>query len=130
RDILQADIAPSFDSDVPYDTSISGDLEAAAAAISGSREPILYVGGGAIAAGAAAEVRELARRNLIPVTTTLMGKGAFPECDPLSVGMLGMHGTATANFAMHETDLIIAIGARFDDRITGKLSAFAPRARV
>ena len=72
----------------------------------------------------------IAERYQIPVTTTLMGKGAFDENDPLSVGMLGMHGTAYANFAVTECDLLIAVGARFDDRVTGKLDTFAPRARV
>lgn len=92
--------------------------------------PLLYVGGGAISAGAHAEVLELAERFRIPVTTTLMGKGAFDENHPLSVGMLGMHGTAYANFAVSECDLLIAVGARFDDRVTGKLDEFASHAKV
>lgn len=92
--------------------------------------PLLYVGGGAISAGAHAEIEELAEHFQIPVTTTLMGKGAFDEKHPLSVGMLGMHGTAYANFAVSECDLLIAVGARFDDRVTGKLDEFASRARV
>jgi acetolactate synthase-1/2/3 large subunit len=92
--------------------------------------PLLYVGGGAIAAGAHAEIRELAERYNIPVTTTLMGIGAFDEHHPLSVGMLGMHGTAYANFAVTECDLLIAVGARFDDRVTGKLDEFASHAKV
>ncbi|MGB7273324.1 MAG: biosynthetic-type acetolactate synthase large subunit [Geitlerinemataceae cyanobacterium] len=95
-----------------------------------SRQPLLYVGGGAIAAGAHAEVQELAEFFHIPVTTTLMGKGAFNENHPLSVSMLGMHGTAYANFAVSECDLLIAVGARFDDRVTGKLDEFASRAKV
>jgi acetolactate synthase-1/2/3 large subunit len=98
--------------------------------IRAARRPLLYVGGGAIAAGAHNEVRELAERYQIPVTTTLMGKGAFDEHHPLSVGMLGMHGTAYANFAVSECDLLIAVGARFDDRVTGKLDEFASRAKV
>jgi len=92
--------------------------------------PLLYVGGGAISAGAHAEVLELAEHFQIPVTTTLMGKGAFDENHPLSVGMLGMHGTAYANFAVSECDLLIAVGARFDDRVTGKLDEFASHAKV
>ncbi|MEB3881960.1 biosynthetic-type acetolactate synthase large subunit [Lyngbya sp. CCY1209] len=92
--------------------------------------PLLYVGGGAISAGAHGEIAELAEHFQIPVTTTLMGKGAFDEKHPLSVGMLGMHGTAYANFAVSECDLLIAVGARFDDRVTGKLDEFASRARV
>ena len=95
-----------------------------------ARRPLLYVGGGAIAAGAHAELRKLADLFQIPVTTTLMGKGSFEESHPLSVGMLGMHGTAYANFAVSECDLLIAVGARFDDRVTGKLDEFASRAQV
>lgn len=95
-----------------------------------AQKPLLYVGGGAIAAGAHAEVKELAERFKLPVTTTLMGIGAFDEHHPLSVGMLGMHGTAYANFAVTECDLLIAVGARFDDRVTGKLDEFASRAKV
>ena len=90
---------------------------------------MLYVGGGAISAAAHDSLKVLADRFQLPVTTTLMGKGAFDENDPLSVGMLGMHGTAYANFAVTECDLLIAVGARFDDRVTGKLDTFAPRAR-
>jgi acetolactate synthase I/II/III large subunit len=95
-----------------------------------ARRPLLYIGGGAIASGAHAEVHELAQRYSIPVTTTLMGLGVFDEHHPLSVGMLGMHGTAYANFAVTECDLLIAVGARFDDRVTGKLDEFASRAKV
>ncbi|NEQ24880.1 MAG: biosynthetic-type acetolactate synthase large subunit, partial [Microcoleus sp. SIO2G3] len=95
-----------------------------------AKQPLLYVGGGAIAAGAHAEIHALADRYQIPVTTTLMGKGAFDERHPLAVGMLGMHGTAYANFAVSECDLLIAVGARFDDRVTGKLDEFASRAKV
>jgi acetolactate synthase-1/2/3 large subunit len=95
-----------------------------------AERPLLYVGGGAIAAGAHAEVKELAEHFNIPVTTTLMGKGAFDEHHPLSVGMLGMHGTAYANFSVSECDLLIAVGSRFDDRVTGKLDEFASRAKV
>lgn len=95
-----------------------------------SQQPLMYIGGGAIAAGAHGEIQALAELFHIPVTTTLMGKGAFDEKHPLSVGMLGMHGTAYANFAVSECDLLIAIGARFDDRVTGKLDEFASRAKV
>jgi len=103
-------------------------LRAAAKAITESQRPVLYVGGGVISSGAAEEVFELATRLQIPVTTTLMAMGAFPETHALSLGMLGMHGTAYANWAVHESDLLIAVGTRFDDRVTGKLSAFAPHA--
>ncbi|NEQ36250.1 MAG: biosynthetic-type acetolactate synthase large subunit [Okeania sp. SIO3I5] len=95
-----------------------------------ARRPLLYVGGGAVSADAHAELQELAEYFNIPVTTTLMGKGAFNEHHPLSVGMLGMHGTAYANFAVSECDLLIAVGARFDDRVTGKLDEFASNAKV
>jgi acetolactate synthase-1/2/3 large subunit len=95
-----------------------------------SERPLLYVGGGAITAGAHIEIRQLAEYFQIPVTTTLMGKGAFNEHHPLALGMLGMHGTAYANFAVSECDLLIAVGARFDDRVTGKLDEFASRAQV
>lgn len=93
-------------------------------------QPLLYVGGGTIASGAHAELKQLAELFQIPVTTTLMGKGAFDEANPLGLGMLGMHGTAYANFAVSECDLLIAVGARFDDRVTGKLDEFASRAKV
>ncbi|PPT08770.1 Acetolactate synthase large subunit [Geitlerinema sp. FC II] len=105
-------------------------IEQAIALIRNAERPLMYVGGGAIAAGAHAELLELAEYFQIPVTTTLMGKGAFDEQHPLSVGMLGMHGTAYANFAVSECDLLLAIGARFDDRVTGKLDEFASRAKV
>ena len=95
-----------------------------------AQRPLMYVGGGVISAGAHESLAAFVKRHELPVTTTLMGKGAFDEKDPLSVGMLGMHGTAYANFAVTECDLLIAIGARFDDRVTGKLDTFAPRAKV
>ncbi len=102
-------------------------IRLAADAINKAKRPLIYVGGGAIIAGCADLVRELAETSQIPVTTTLMGLGAFPEDHPLSLKMLGMHGTAYANYAMQHADTIIAIGARFDDRITGKLDEFAPQ---
>jgi len=105
-------------------------IEQAIELIKNSQKPLLYVGGGAIASGAHTELQTLARNYQIPVTTTLMGKGIFDERDSLSVGMLGMHGTAYANFAVTECDLLIAVGARFDDRVTGKLDTFAPNAKV
>lgn len=98
--------------------------------IQDAEQPLLYVGGGAIAAGAHAELKDLAELFQIPVTTTLMGKGAFDENHSLALGMLGMHGTAYANFAVSECDLLIAVGARFDDRVTGKLDEFASHAKV
>jgi len=101
-----------------------------AEAINKSKRPLLYVGGGAITSSAAAEVTALARKGRIPVTTTLLGLGAFPETDPLALRMLGMHGSVTANYATHECDLLISVGARFDDRVTGKISEFAPKATI
>jgi len=109
------------------------DPEAVAASLAllrQARRPLLYVGGGSISSGAHAALKQLADRFRLPVTTTLMGKGAFDEKHSLSVGMLGMHGTAYANFAVTECDLLIAAGARFDDRVTGRLDGFAPRAQV
>jgi len=90
--------------------------------------PVLYVGGGA--QGAAAEVRALAERADVPVVTTLMGKGAFPESHPLFIGWPGMHGNRAANLALHHADVILAAGARFDDRVTGRVDTFAPAARI
>ncbi len=106
------------------------DIVKAVELIKASKRPLLYVGGGAISSGSHEELQTLARNYQIPVTTTLMGKGIFDEQNPLSVGMLGMHGTAYANFAVTECDLLIAVGARFDDRVTGKLDTFAKYARV
>ncbi len=105
-------------------------INAALKLISQAEKPLMYVGGGAVASDAHGQIKELAEKFQIPVTTTLMGLGAFDEHNPLSVGMLGMHGTAYANFAVSECDLLIAIGARFDDRVTGKLDEFASRAKV
>jgi acetolactate synthase-1/2/3 large subunit len=105
-------------------------INAALILMAEAERPLMYVGGGAVAADAHAQIKELAERFQIPVTTTLMGLGAFDEHHPLSVGMLGMHGTAYANFAVSECDLLVAVGARFDDRVTGKLDEFASRAKV
>jgi acetolactate synthase-1/2/3 large subunit len=105
-------------------------IQKAAEAINKAERPVLYVGGGVVTAGASEELRALARKASIPVTTTLMGLGVFPETDPLSLHMLGMHGTVYANYAVTNSDLLIAVGARFDDRITGKIDEFAPGARI
>lgn len=105
-------------------------IKLAAEAINNSRQPVLYTGGGIILSGCSQELLELAEKANIPVTTTLMGLGGFPETHPLSLGMLGMHGTAYANHAVQDSDLLIAIGARFDDRVTGKIDEFAPHARI
>ncbi|WP_041973536.1 biosynthetic-type acetolactate synthase large subunit [Pyrinomonas methylaliphatogenes] len=105
-------------------------IAAAAEAMIGAERPVLYVGGGVINSGAADELRAIAEELQLPVTPTLMGLGAFPSSHPLCLGMLGMHGTYAANMAVAESDLLIAVGARFDDRVTGKLSTFAPHARI
>jgi acetolactate synthase-1/2/3 large subunit len=107
-----------------------GQINAALQLMQQARRPLLYVGGGAIAASAHEEINQVAELFNIPVTTTLMGKGAFDENHPLALGMLGMHGTAYANFSVSECDLLICVGARFDDRVTGKLDEFASRAKV
>jgi acetolactate synthase-1/2/3 large subunit len=104
-------------------------IKAAARMISLARKPVIYAGGGIIASGAAPELLEFAEKLEIPVTTTLMGLGAFPDNHKLALHMLGMHGTAYANYSIQECDLLIAIGARFDDRITGHLPTFAPKAK-
>ena len=104
-------------------------IRRAAEAITSSRRPVIYAGAGVIHAGAAAELAELARKTKIPVTTSLLGLGGFPETDPLSLGMLGMHGFEYTNYAVAQCDLLIGIGARFDDRVTGKPDEFARKAK-
>jgi len=103
---------------------------AAAQLIAGARRPVIYAGGGVVISGAHEELRQLAELIMSPVTTTLMGIGGFPGNHPLSLGMLGMHGTRYANYAVCECDVLIAIGARFDDRVTGKVESFAPEAKI
>lgn len=105
-------------------------VKKAAEMLAASKRPVLYAGGGAILSNANVELTAIAHRLKAPVTTTLQGLGAFPETDPLSLGMLGMHGTWYANMAMQEADLIVAIGSRFDDRVTGRLDGFAPKAQI
>src|SRR5659263_156015 len=105
-------------------------IKKAASLILKAEKPIFYVGGGIIISNACEELKDLAQTIMAPVTTTLMGMGAFPSAHPLSLGMLGMHGTRYANYAIQDSDLIIAIGVRFDDRVTGKISAFAPNAKI
>jgi len=105
-------------------------IKRAARAILRARRPVLYVGGGVIISDAHQELRRLAELTQVPVTTTLMGLGAFPSEHPLSLEMLGMHGTYYANMAVHNSDCLIAVGARFDDRVTGKVEMFAPNAEI
>jgi acetolactate synthase-1/2/3 large subunit len=134
-DLSRADIPyePVTDIRLPgYQPTLEGNtkqIRQAAKALAAARRPVLYCGGGVINANGAKELTEFATSDKFPVTCTLMGLGAFPAPHDQWLGMLGMHGTRTANYAMDEADLICAIGARFDDRITGKLSEFAPRAK-
>ncbi len=120
---------PGYDAD--YISGIDpASIDAAADLIVHARKPVLYVGGGIINGEASDELILLAEALQVPVTTTLLAKGAFPDSHPLSVQMPGMHGSKYANWTIHRSDLLITIGARFDDRVTGKLDAFAPGAKV
>ncbi len=132
-DLSRADIPyePITDVHLPgYQPTTDGNqkqIRLAAKALANARRPVIYAGGGTV--GASSELIELATSDRLPVTCTVMGLGAFPASHPQWLGMLGMHGTRTANYAMDEADLIVAIGARFDDRVTAKLSEFAPHAK-
>ncbi len=132
-DLSRADIPyePITDVHLPgYQPTTDGNqkqIRLAAKALANARRPVIYAGGGTVSASA--ELVELATSDRLPVTCTVMGLGAFPASHPQWLGMLGMHGTRTANYAMDEADLIVAIGARFDDRVTAKLSEFAPHAK-
>ncbi len=135
QDLSRADIAyePVTDVHLPgYQPTTDGNqkqIRIAAKALANARRPVIYAGGGVINANASGELTELVLSDRFPVTCTVMGLGGFPAPHEQWLGMLGMHGTRAANYAMDEADLIVAIGARFDDRITGKLSEFAPRAK-
>jgi acetolactate synthase-1/2/3 large subunit len=116
-----------------YQPTVKGharQIEKAIALLEAAERPVIYAGGGIIASGASAELLELAEQFMIPVTTTLMGIGCIPCDHPLNLGMLGMHGTEYANFAITECDLLLAVGVRFDDRVTGRVSTFAPHAKI
>ena len=125
---------PSLEMDLPgYKPRTVGhirQIKAAAETINQAERPVLYVGGGVIIADAWQELRAVAQKAQVPVTTTLLGLGAIDETDPLAMQMLGMHGSATANYAVQDSDCLIAVGARFDDRVTGKLETFAPHAKI
>ncbi len=108
----------------------AGQIKRIVSLILKSRKPVIYAGGGVVNANASVELVDFARKMHLPVTTTLMGLGAFPSGDPLSLGMLGMHGTYAANMAVTGTDCLVAIGSRFDDRVTGKIDEFAPDAKI
>jgi acetolactate synthase-1/2/3 large subunit len=135
QDLSRADIQyePVGDLHLPgYQPTTEGNqkqIRLAAKALANARRPVIYAGGGVVNANAAPELTELVTADRFPCTCTLMGLGAFPAGRDQWLGMLGMHGTRAANYAMDEADLICAVGARFDDRITGKLSEFAPRAK-
>jgi acetolactate synthase I/II/III large subunit len=135
QDLSRADIPyePVTDVHLPgYQPTTDGNqkqIRLAAKALANARRPVIYAGGGVICANAAEELTELGLSDRLPVTCTVMGLGAFPAPHEQWLGMLGMHGTRAANYAMDEADLIVAVGARFDDRITGKLDEFAPRAK-
>jgi len=124
---------PKKDTFLGYRPSNKGNIKqikSAAIEINKAKRPIIYAGGGIISSNASSEMRDLVLKTNIPVTTTLMGLGTFPETHPLSLGMLGMHGTPYANYAISAADLIIGLGVRFDDRVTGKLAEFASQAKV
>ena len=136
QDLSRADIEYADQTGIPnlpgYKPSTEGNIKQiriAAKAIANAKRPVIYAGGGVVNANASEELRGFCLSDKLPVTNTLMGLGSFPAPHDQWLGMLGMHGTRTANYAMDEADLIVAVGARFDDRITGKLSEFAPRAK-
>jgi acetolactate synthase-1/2/3 large subunit len=136
KDALQASTEFVWPTDIdlpgyhPVTRPHSKQIREAARAILSARQPVLYVGGGVIRAGAAPSLRRLAELTGIPVVTTLMARGAFPDSHPQHLGMPGMHGTVAAVGALQKSDLLITLGARFDDRVTGKLSTFAPNAAI
>lgn len=108
----------------------SSQIDEAVDALLSAKRPMIYSGGGSVLSNASSELRTFVRQVGFPITQTLMGLGAFPEPDPLNVGMLGMHGTYEANMAMHDCDVLLAVGARFDDRVTGDLEKFCPDAKI
>ncbi len=137
KDVLNS----SFEWDgITPDTNVKGlnkipalrneDIDKACEMILNAERPVLYIGGGIIISGASEEIKVLSEKYNIPLVWSLMAKGAMPDTHELNLGMLGMHGTVAANFAIHDSDLLIAIGTRFDDRATGKLESFAPNAKV
>ncbi len=115
---------------IDHQKASSAEIKAAAEMILAAKRPVIYAGGGVVAADASEELTALVRKTNIPVTTTIMGLGCFPGDDPLSLDMLGMHGSIYANYAADNADLLIALGVRFDDRVTGKVAEFASRAKV
>jgi len=136
KDVIQASTVPKFPEEIKiksYNPTYHANprqVKRALEMILSAKKPVLYTGGGIILSNAAEELTEFARALQIPVTSTLMGLGGFPGDDPRWMGMLGMHGTYCANMAVANADVLIAVGARFDDRVTGKLSEFAPHAKI
>ena len=126
----EPDLTPDLPGYKPRAVAHARQIKAAADAINAARRPVLYVGGGVVGAGASEALRAVAEKGRIPVTTTLLGLGALDETNPLALQMLGMHGTAAANFAVQDSDCLIAVGARFDDRVTGNVETFAPKAKI
>ena len=137
KDVQQTSILPNYDAAMNLPGYHEDDRKArpeqvaqVAAAIKRAKRPVIYAGGGVINGEASGELRELVRKTGIPVTMTLMGLGAFPNEDPLSLDMLGMHGSVYANYAVDQADLLLAFGVRFDDRVTGKVSEFAKHGKI
>src|SRR5437763_14426377 len=136
KDVQEAELEFAYPDDVdlpgwrPPQKVHPRQIEAAARAIAEAERPIVYAGGGVVNGDAGAELRELVERAQLPAVVTLMGKGCLPDSHPLNYGAPGMHGSKYANWALNKADLVIAVGSRFDDRVTGKLSAFAPGAKV
>ena len=137
KDVQEAKIIPDFDAEmklpgyrIEVRRAAEEQISQVAAAIRRSRRPVIYAGGGVIAADAAPQLRELVKKTGIPVTHTLMGLGGYPGDDPLFLDMLGMHGSVYANYAVDAADLLLALGVRFDDRVTGKLSEFAKHGKI
>ncbi len=137
KNVQMAQLVPSYDEpmDLPGYSALAphatcGEIEAIAKLIAESRRPLIYAGGGIVASGASPELLQLVEKTGMPVTTTLMGIGGFPGTHPLSLHMLGMHGSVYANLAVSEADLLLAFGVRFDDRVTGKVSEFARHGKI
>ncbi len=137
KDVQMAKTVPDYDApmelpgyNIQQRTATQEEITQLAAMIRKARRPVLYVGGGLTASGASEELVKLVRKTQIPVTMTLMGLGTFPGDDPLSLDMPGMHGSVYGNYALDEADLLLAFGVRFDDRVTGKVSEFARRAKI
>ncbi len=136
KDVQQGYTVPIYPDQVairsynPHVRAGREEIQVVAQAIRESKRPVLYVGGGVVSSGGADELRELVRKTHIPVVQTLMGLGVFPENDPLSLRMVGMHGTVYANYAINHADLLLAMGVRFDDRVTGKLEEFCKHGKI